>query len=236
MNLQKSIFQLGYEISPIILQNGIASFLSGNLLPIIAITEASNFTTKLLQGKNPLNLNTFFAHFEPMVGSTLIDNEIADYPFANQAVASNAIIARPKKISMKMTCPAQGSGGYVNKLITFTALKSALDSHNQSGGTYTVATPAFIYTNCILTSLTDVSPTDLKQVQTVYQFDFVQPLITLNSAQQVLNTLMSKIDAGLPTATSISGLDNTIFTPVSQLTSAVESLTGSFSNAIGSIF
>ena len=138
-NIQQNLFKLAYEISPIILTGGIAKR-SGNYLPIVAITEVANFTLSLLNGKNPLSLDNFFAHFKPVSGSTLIDNEIGDYPFANQSVAANAIIARPKKISMLMQCPAKGAGAYTSKLATFTALKEVLDSHNQSGGTYIVAT------------------------------------------------------------------------------------------------
>jgi len=37
----QSIYQVAYEISPIILSNGIATSVPGNLLPIIAITEAA---------------------------------------------------------------------------------------------------------------------------------------------------------------------------------------------------
>ena len=74
-NLQQNLFKLAYEISPIILTGGIAK-VSGNYLPIVAITEVANFTLSLLNSKNPLNLDNFFAHFKPVSGSTLIDNEV----------------------------------------------------------------------------------------------------------------------------------------------------------------
>jgi hypothetical protein len=232
-NLQQNLFKLSYEISPIILTGGIAR-LSGNYLPIVAITEVANFTLGLLNGRNPINLDNFFAHFKPVSGSTLIDNEVGDYPFANQSVAANAIIARPKKISMLMLCPAKGSGAYTSKLATFTALKDILDSHNQSGGTYIVATPAYIYTNCIMTAMIDVSTSDTKQVQNAYQFDFVQPLITLNQTQEVLNTLMSKLNGGLPTSTLLSGISNTLDNVVSITNSITNqtSIGGSIPNPI----
>jgi hypothetical protein len=232
-NLQQNLFKLAYEISPIILTGGVAR-LSGNYLPIVAITEVANFTLGLLNGRSPINLDNFFAHFKPVSGSTLIDNEVGDYPFANQSVAANAIIARPKKISMLMLCPAKGSGAYVSKLATFTALKDILDSHNQSGGTYIVATPAYMYTNCIMTTMIDVSTSDTKQVQNAYQFDFVQPLITLNQTQEVLNTLMSKLNGGLPTSTLISGITNTIDNVVSITNSITNqtSIGGSIANPI----
>ena len=214
-NLQQNLFKLAFEISPIILTGGIAR-LSGNYLPIVAITEVSNFTLGLLQGTNPVNLDNFFAHFKPISGSTLIDNEVGDYPFANQSVAANAIIARPKKVSMLMQCPANRAGGYTSKLATFLTLKEVLDSHNQSGGTYIVVTPAYIYTDCIMTTMIDVSGGETKQAQYAYQFDFVKPLITLNQTQEVLNTLMQKLNNGLPTITEISSIANTIGTAVTN--------------------
>lgn len=239
MNLQRNIFQLGYEISPIILTGGIATTL-GNYLPIVALTEPANFTAGLLNGRNALNLDSFFAHFKPMAGSTLIDNDIGMYPFANASIASNAIIAKPKRISMLMQCPANKGGAYTAKLLTFMALKKALDNHNQQGGTYIVATPSYIYTDCIMTTLTDISPADTKQVQTTYQMDFIQPLISLNEAQQVLNTLTSKITAGLPvgsgTEVNVSGIDATTQTPVTVLAPNVagSGYSGAMANPIGS--
>lgn len=196
----KTIFQLGYEISPIILNNGIADLIPGKMLPIVAITEFANFTSALIGGNLDLSLDNYFAHFKPLPGSELINNEIADYPFANLTVAANSIIARPLPISLIMNCPAKSEGDYVLKLATMTALKKVLDQHNQSGGTYTVATPSYIYTNCLLKNLRDVSAQST-QVQTAWQWDFEQPLLTqsqANATQMVLNSVMSKISGGLP--------------------------------------
>lgn len=201
MSLGRSVFQLGYELSPIILTQGIASAIPGQMLPIIAITQAANFTLSLLNGESPIDPNAFFGRFRALPGGTLIDNEVGDYPFANQSVAANAIIAKPLNVSMLMASPVNQSGGYTSKLITFSALKAALDKHNQSGGTYTVATPAFLYTNCLLTGLRDVSNPSSQQMQNAWQFDFVKPLLTLeqaSTATQKLNSLMSSITNGLP--------------------------------------
>jgi|APCry1669189567_1035234.scaffolds.fasta_scaffold00024_67 hypothetical protein len=195
----QSIYQVAYEISPIILSNGIATFVPGNLLPIIAITEAANFGFSLLNGQNPLNLNNFFGHFRPLPGATLVDNEIAMYPFANQSYAANAVIAKPLKISMLMNCPANVNGGYVSKMITFTALQAALQSHIQQGGTFIVATPSYVYLNCILTNLTDVSRPDSQQPQNAWQFDFVQPLVS-QAPQNTLGALMNSFQSGTPLA------------------------------------
>lgn len=203
MSLGRSVFQLGYELSPIILTQGIASAIPGQMLPIIAITQAANFTLSLLNGESPIDPNSFFGRFRVLPGGTLIDNEVGDYPFANQSVAANAIIAKPLNVSLLMASPVNQSGGYTSKLITFSALKAALDKHNQSGGTYTVATPAFLYTNCLLVGLRDVSNPASQQMQNAWQFDFVKPLLTLeqaSTATQKLNNLMKSITDGLPTS------------------------------------
>lgn len=210
-NVGLSLFQIGYELSPIILTNGIATPITGNMLPIIAITQAANFTEGLLNGSDPIDPNNFLGHFRPMPGSTLIDNEIGDYPFANQAVAANAIITRPLRISMLMLAPANQAGGYAAKLISFTALKAALDNHNNQGGTYTVATPAYVYTNCILLQLRDVSNTSSAQPQNAWQFDFIKPLLTIEQAQTALGSAMAKVNSKVKfSSTAWSGIENTI--------------------------
>lgn len=194
------IYKLGYEISPIILVDGIASQIPYQMLPIVAITQAADFTLGLLNGDTlPTTLDKYFAHWKPLPGTTLIQNQIGAYPFANQAIASNAIIAQPLTISMLMSCPVQIAGGYTAKLATLTVLQQTLLQHNASGGTYTVATPAQIFTNCLLIQVRDVSGGESKQVQHTWQFDFIQPLITINQAAQVYNSLMNKISGGLPT-------------------------------------
>lgn len=169
----------------------------GGILPLLSITQAIDFTTGILSGGSPdLDLDSFFANFQPMPGSTLIDNQIGNYPFANQAVAANAIIAQPLFVSMLMLCPVGKGGGYLSKLATMMAIQATLKQHNSSEGTYTVITPAFPYTNCIMTSMKDVTNAQTKQVQMAYQMDFVKPLITLEDAEQAQNNLMSKITNG----------------------------------------
>jgi hypothetical protein len=201
MTIARSLFQLGNEISPIIMVGGIAQNIPGQMLPIVAITEAANFTSGLLSGSFDLDLDQYLCHFEPLPGGTLVENSIGSYPFANQTVAANAIIAQPLHISLKMSCPVKGSSSYVTKFVTISALKAALDVHNNSGGTYIVATPAFIYESLILKGLRDISGGDTRQVQTQWQWDFERPLLTLNQADQVLGNLMNKIDGGLPITT-----------------------------------
>lgn len=205
--------QLSYQLSPIILTNGIAQYVPGGMLPIIALTEALNFTEGLLSGAN-IDFNNAFANFVLMPGGTLIANRVGEYPFANQATAANAIISDPLNLSLRMICPARGAGGFLVKLATITALKLALDAHSSSGGTYTVATPAYFYTNLLLLDLTDVS-TNPKQPQSEWIWRFRKPLLTLEDAQNSLNTMMSKISGGLVTDGSTSGPNVTTGSPVS---------------------
>lgn len=208
--MNREAFQLAFELSPILLTNGIADGVPDGILPLIAITEAANFTLGLLNGTDPIDPNSFLGHWAVLPGGTLIDYDIGDYPFANQAVAANATIAQPLLVSMRMQSPVNKPGGYPSKLITFSALQAALTQHGQRGGTYTVLTPAFTYTDVILRQVRDVSSGGTAQVQNAWQFDFVKPLLTLedaNQATQVLNTRMQQIASGLPnSAPTWSGL------------------------------
>jgi hypothetical protein len=192
-------FRLSFEICPVVLTGGIATNLTGGALPIISITEALNFTAGLLTGGNDLtNLDDFFAHFVPLPNSTLIDQQIGHYPFANQSVAANAVIPQPLTISLRMICPARGPGGYALKLATITALQATLKQHNISGGTYIVATPSAFYPNCVMLDLKDTSAGFDVQAQNTYQWDFEAPLLTLQDAQAAQNNLLSQITAGAP--------------------------------------
>lgn len=234
--LAQEVWKLGFQISPIILTNGLANFIPGQMLPIVAITEPTTFAANLINGTNPFNPDQAFANFEPMPGSTLVENEIGNYPFANQTVAANAIIANPLHVSLKMICPAIKNGGYVSKLITFSALKAALDNHIQSGGTFTVATPAYIYTNCLLTRLTDISSAADRQAQSIYQFDFVKPLLTEADAEKALNGLAAKISGGLPITgqPTWSGVASTVGTTVTSAAANISQSIGTAVSGVGS--
>lgn len=196
------IFQLAYQISPIILVGGIAENIPGGMLPIVALTEGVSLITGLIAGSFPTSLDQFFAQFTVIPSGKLISQQIGHYPFANQAIASNAVITDPLTVSVRMDCPANGPGTYVAKLAVLTALQAALSQHNASGGLYTVLTPGFIWTNCIMAALTDISGAGSNQVQYQWQFDFEQPLVTLQAAQQVYSSLLNKINSG----TQISGV------------------------------
>src|SRR5208283_2080625 len=105
----------------------------GGTLPIIAFTEAANFTLGLLSGPQNIALDQFFAHFQPLPGSTLFDLQVGTYPFANQQVAANCTIQQPTSLSYVMRCPARGAIGYVAKLGTMTLLQNALQQHAALG-------------------------------------------------------------------------------------------------------
>lgn len=187
-------WQLAFELSPIVLTGGIASAIPGGALPIIAITEVFQLIGDSLTGAGPLDNNAYFAHYTPLPGSTIADNQIGNYPFANSSVAANAIIAQPKLISMLMICPALND--YAVTLATMLTLKLTLDSHDAAAGTYTVVTPKAFYTNLIRVKMTDVSTRETKQAQNAYQIDFVQPLLTQEQAASAQSSLMSKLSAG----------------------------------------
>lgn len=236
-------FQLSFQASPIILTGGSAQNLPGAMLPVIALTEALNFIGGLLSGASNIGLNEFFASYQPVAGSTLISQEIGEYPFANQAVAANAVITTPLRISMLMTCPVRETAGYATKLATMTSFQSTLAQHNAAGGTYTIATPAYFYTNCVMLNMRDVTAGESKQVQMQYQLDFEQPLLTEAQAAQALNSLMTKIDGGLPISgnPTWSGLGPTVGLPPSLAGASIipaitSSPAGGIAQFVGSIF
>lgn len=197
MNAGLAAFKLAFELSPIVMVGGLAQNIPGGMLPILALTEAASFAQGLLGGAaTDLNLDDFFCHFQPIQGSTLINNQIGMYPFANQAVAANAIIAQPLTLSMLMICPARGTLGWAVRLATMIALQNALKQHNAAGGTYIVVTPSFLYRNLIMTGMTDVSNPHSHQPQNAWQLDFMAPLLTLEEAEAAQNSLMSKLSSG----------------------------------------
>jgi hypothetical protein len=205
-NAARIAYDLAFQVSPIILMGG--NYPSG--MPIIGLLGQlpgiGNFPGQLVslgQGiaTNGLSADDFFAKFLPLPGSTLINNTIGRYPFANQQVAANAIIQQPLNISLHMIAPVKDEGGYLTKLAIFTSLQNALQSHCSAGGTFNIATPSFIYTNCLMTLMQDITSGTTNQKQIEYQLDFEQPLITQAQATAALNTLMGKL-AGSQQVTS----------------------------------
>lgn len=217
-------FQLTYELCPIILVGGIAKNVPGSLLPVISLTQAQDFENGLLSSSDALKYENFLAHFMPMAGGTLIENQIGQYPFANQYIAANAIIVQPLKVSLLMIAPAPTPGGYPLKLAAFTSIQQQLSKHNIMGGTYTVSTPSMIYTNMLLLSLRDASGGEGSQVQVKWQWEFIQPLLTQAAATQAYSNLMSKMSGRLPVAgdpPTQSGTANAVGSQGSGVTPAI---------------
>lgn len=197
MAFTHTLYRLGFEISPVILCNGVAQAIPGGMLPIVAITQASSFITGLLTGSLDLtDLDKYFCHWRAAPGGTMINDDIGRYPFANQTVAANAILAQPLNQTLIMTAPMNVNTGAMSKLATLSALQAVLQAHRNLGGTYTLATPAMIYTGCILRTVRDVTPSGQPTPQEVWQWDFEQPLVTETAAQSAINSFMSKIDGG----------------------------------------
>lgn len=192
MNPSASSWRLTYEISPIFLTSGIVGNLPGAMTPLIAYTEGNSFGS-ILGGGSEQELDNYFAHFSQVPGSTMISNAIGQYPFANISVAANAIIFEPLTVSLIMLCPARSAGGYVERQAILTSLKRTLDSHNLAGGTYSIATPNFLYTDCVMVRMVDASIGETRQPQYRYQLDFIQPLVSEEGAKQSYNNLMAKI-------------------------------------------
>lgn len=199
-------FKRAYQIAPILLTQGIAAGLPNSQMTVLTLTEGTD-------SANYANDNDYFAHFKPLPGGTLVDFSPSEYPFASMAMAANAMVQNPLRISLQMTCPARdGANSYANILNTITRIRQQLTAHILAGGMFTVATPGTIYENCLLLSLRDTSSAGDKKVQGVFQWDFVQPLVTQQAAAIVYNNLYSKLSAGLPVSAPItnSGVSTTI--------------------------
>jgi len=213
-----SIYKIAFELSPIILNGGILSgVFPGEMLPIMAITEGANFPFSILSGAQGLSLDKFFAHFQVLPGSSLIQQDIGRYPFANATIAANAVIKQPVTVSMLMICPIQNKLGWAEKLGIISGLKWLFDEHNMRGGTYTVLTPSYIYTNCVMRGMHDASSQLSKQVQNTYQLDFEKPLVTETDVQAVLNSVTSIIKSGAGAVSDVFGIGSSATNPVSSL-------------------
>ncbi|HDW0515576.1 TPA: hypothetical protein RKZ19_002623 [Enterobacter asburiae] len=215
MAFTRELYRLGFEISPVILCNGVAEAIPGGMLPIVALTQSASFVTGLIGGAiNLTDLDKYFCHWRPVLGSTMVDYDIAKYPFANQTVAANALLAQPLRVSLMMDAPVNENTGAMTKLVTLSALQAVLQAHANLGGTYIVATPSLIYNNCILKTVKDNSTGNDPLPQRSWLWDFEQPLITTTDADRAVTNFLKRIDAGDPNKTpswtnTASSLGNT---------------------------
>lgn len=215
-------FRIAYEINPITLNNGIAAGVPGGALSVLSLLQSLSFNGILSDGDDP-GLDGYFATFMPLPSSTLIDNQIGSYPFANMAVAANAIIAQPLVCSMLMRVPVSSASGvgFSAKQAIMTALQSTLSQHNQQEGTYTVSTPTFNYTNLILLHLSDVSSGESHQTQLEYKWDFIKPLLVLQDVAGAQNAMMSALSSGGVTQGNLSGVSTVLGNPSTASSSAL---------------
>lgn len=192
-------FRRNYEIAPIWLVGGIAQNQPNKKMSILKLTEGN----ENIVYADP---NDYFAHFKVMSGGSLQDWGLAEYPFASMAMAANAVLQNPLKVSLIMYCPAQtNQNTYTAKSATITSLKYALDNHITNGGYFEVQTPAFTYSNCLLVSLRDITVQGDKQVQSMYQWDFSAPLILPSQTENVMNNLYQKLTQQLPVSVNAEG-------------------------------
>lgn len=183
------------------------------MLPIVSLTQSAAFITGLLSGSNVNDTDEYFTQWLPLAGSSLIEQKIGEYTFANQATAANAVIRDPLNIAMLMIVVCAPGAGYLTKLATITALQTTLAQHNNSGGLYTIATPSYIYTDCVMLSMRDSSRADIKQWQNAWRLEFRQPLVSQAAAQAAQNNLMAQISSQSPTTGAGTGVPLTTGQP-----------------------
>ena len=196
--------QLSFQVNPIILTGGIVAQIPGGILPLTQLFYGTS-PTGLGLPFNPDDLDNSFGAFNVLPGGTLVQQAIGKYPFANQHVASNAVIAEPLTLSVIMDTPMRGPRPFDTKGAIFSSLKATLDAHNNVGGVYSIFTPAFMYQNMVLTALTDNSRGNNSLPQNAWRFDFEKPLIAQEDIQLALNQLMAKINNGTQTQPNQSG-------------------------------
>ncbi|MHB8914734.1 MAG: hypothetical protein ACYC4K_02855 [Thiobacillus sp.] len=213
----RDTYDLAFQVSPIIFTGGEFTF----PMPVIGLIGQ---LAALAQGAatGGVSIDDFYARYLPLPGGTVINNAIGTYPFANQQVAANAIIEQPKNISLMMVSPVRDVGGYLTKMAVFTALQTSFQNHNRSGGTYTILTPAFIYTDCIMPAMTDITGGDTKQQQVRWQLDFVKPLVSISDANAAFSNQLNMIAGGGKLTTSApSGIAGVATSINNSLASAI---------------
>lgn len=219
--------QLSFQVCPIILTGGIAGQIPGGMIPVISLFYGQTSGGSTLGLPFDIgDLDDAFGAFNILPGGTLVSQSIGKYPFANQYVAANAVIEEPLTLSVIMDAPMRGANAWAIKNSVFTALKATLDAHNSLGGLYTVATPAYLYQNLIMTSLTDNSRGNTTLPQNAWRFDFEKPLVALADLQGAQNQLMGKISLGLATDGNQTGVQPGLVTGQTNLTGTIKAAGG----------
>jgi hypothetical protein len=217
--------QLSYQVCPIILTGGVAAQIPGGMLPIISMFKTGQ-TNSLGLPYDIGDLDDAFGAFNILPGGNLVSQTIGKYPFANQSVAANAVIREPLTLSVIMDAPMRGVNAWNVKQAVFTALKATLDRHNNGGGTYTVATPAYQYENLVMVALTDNSRGNNSLPQNAWRFDFEKPLVSLAELQGAQSQFLQKITNGLPTDAGLSGINPGLLSGQVNLTQTIKAAGG----------
>ena len=219
-SINLEIAELAFQKSPIILVNGIASNMPGKMMPLIAVTQGASFNLSSGFGALNTKLDEFFMDFSVVPGGTLHDNNSAKYPMANLRTAANAIIGQPLHISLKMRCYPRLQASLTSRMAISALMQSILEFHNFNGGSYIILTPMYIYKNCLMMKMVDISSggDSLEKTQSEWQLDFEQPLITQQSANMAYNSLMSNLAAGAemttPTWSGLSAVTGILDNPM----------------------
>jgi hypothetical protein len=61
---------------------------------------------------------------------------------------------------------------------------------------YIVATPAYVYNFVVMTNMSDITSEGSRQQMIEWQFDFIQPILTLAAAQASYNALIQQLQNG----------------------------------------
>lgn len=181
-------FRMQYEYAPILLKNGIAEGYPEKVMSILQLTQQNGY---------PMDDNGYFGYFSFVNGGTYMQNTVAQYPFANQYTAANAIVRQPNNISLLMTCPARSVMPLDRRQSIFQSLIASFDRHIALGGMFVVYTPMAIMQNCLLIAVRDSSSGENAVLQNGMIFDFTQPqIMTDEDANKATNASMSKINNG----------------------------------------
>lgn len=183
----RSLYDLAFQISPVIFSGGIASGIRGGMLPVVA--TLSSLIDITLSQDIPWR-------FVVKPGGTVINQAIGLYPFANQRVAANAVVEEPLYIGLQLISPVNQTAGYTTKLAVFTSLRDTFQNHIDMGGTFIIATPSYIYEDCLLLSITDAT-SGTRQQQILWNLEFQKPLVSTSGAKQAYSQLLDKIEKNL---------------------------------------
>lgn len=166
-----------------------------------------------LLGKSLTVANIFqqFVRFRPMPGSTLIEVQYSQFPFADRAIAANSGSFQARRIQVEMfidfgktgieqlasalgiETPTVNIVRYSMILPFMQSLTQKITDHIQGGGTFNIITPSQIYFDCLLENLSDVSDqSDGGPGGVRYIFSFVKPVITLTDTTKILNDIAKK--------------------------------------------